>query len=37
MIKRMQLDLDAHSAFNTKKNLQLFSDIYMYKNLKECQ
>lgn len=36
LLKRQLLDLDAHKAFATVKNLKLFSDIYMYKNLREC-
>ena len=28
--------MDAHKAFQTIKNIKLMSDIYMYKNLKEC-
>jgi hypothetical protein len=36
MIKRQYIDVEAHKAFQTVINLQLMSDIYMYKNLKEC-
>ena len=30
------MDLESHKAFQTLKNLKLMSDIYMYKNLREC-
>eukprot|EP00347_Sterkiella_histriomuscorum_P018851 403343927 len=36
MVKRQFINIDSHKAFQTVKNLQLMSDIYMYKNLKEC-
>ena len=36
MVKRCMLNLEAHPAFKIQKNLILLSDIYMYKNLKEC-
>ncbi len=36
MIKRQLLDIDSHPAFKTVKNLRMMSDIWMYKNLKEC-
>ena len=36
MLKRQWLDIESHKVFQTVKNLQLMSDIYMYKNLREC-
>ena len=36
MLKRQLLDIETHKGFQTLKNLQLMSAIYMYKNLREC-
>ena len=36
MVKRQLIDIESHSAFKTIKNMKMMSDIYMYKNLKEC-
>lgn len=36
MLKRQLLDMESHKAFTIAKHLQLLSDVYMYKNLKEC-
>jgi len=37
MVKQMRLGMEKHAAFKEKKHLQLFSDIYMYKNLLESK
>jgi hypothetical protein len=36
MLKRQLLNADAHKAFEDDRALRLIRDVFMYKNMKEC-
>jgi hypothetical protein len=36
MLKRQLLNKDAHKAFEDERALRLIRDVFMYKNMKEC-
>ena len=36
MIKRQALVPEAHNAFKDERALRLIRDVFMYKNMKEC-
>ena len=36
MVKRMAFDPEAHKAFLDPRAQRLMSDVFMYKNMKEC-
>jgi hypothetical protein len=36
MVRRLSLDLTAHKAFSSPKTLQMMSNVYMFKSMREC-
>jgi hypothetical protein len=36
LVKRQHLEVEAHKSFQSLKSIQMFSNLFMYKALQEC-